>query len=1334
MAVDQDSPKFLNVRETARSLGVHENTIRNWAREGILPTAKVPGSRFHRFDARDVERLRQQRGSTVGSVEQERRTIGPELVDGTQLGQWATASSRDAQGAFPELIRRLLAATDGITNISIRAGDGVSAPGWDGRAESTGAKYLPRGLLRFELGVGANPKKKADEDFEKRRDNPEGADLSELVFVFVTPRRWRDAGAWADRRREEKVFADVRVLDADDLEGWLHATATVHYWISERLGRRPRDAETLEQWWTRFQSRTNPALLPALFLTGRDAERAELLEFLAQPSGGSIAIQADWRDEAIAFVCSAIESAELDEETRSGLIVSSSEVWDRTASQPGRMVLIPLFENPDLVAAQKNSHRVLLPLGREQIVSGAKLVLPRPNRVGAAEALEAAYKDVDRPADTYKLAALARRSMPSLIRRLARDTRLTRPGWAEPPDAAIFAPLVLVGSWTPTDADKEIVGRMAAVPYETIERTLLHWRKTDDPPFIQTSTQWHLASSEEAYLILRDVLADGDLKRWHETAVEVLVETDPTLKLSADERPMAGIRGVARRFSPVLRRGIAEGIAMIGSIEPEQALSDGNSGVNHARTVLREIFGQANGEMSGQLWQSLTDVLPLLAEAAPDVFLDAVHRDLDQEAPVLATMFKDSDRSSWLYSSSPHTGLLWALETLCWSAEYLPEASRALARLQVIDPEGHLSNRPLRSLQSILVPWIRQTAAPLKAKIDAIESVCRETPDVGWDLLGALWPAQHSSTMPPHSPRFRDWSPESRSVPIAEWIEYIRSLVDLALELAGASPERWAELSERLGPLPPVDRDRLIEALDTFADPGRLDPEQRLALWERLRNEIGRHRQFANAEWSMDADVLARMQVIADRLEPTESVERFAHLFAWRPSLPDVDRSNFAAYEAKLLELRKQAVSETLAASSIDGLRDLAARSPVPGHLGWTAGMVASEDLTPGLLGWLDAEDSKVQQAASSWANQKLSNGGVPWLRDALAQPQMTVAARRILLALNAPPRGEVWDALADLEPGLSDRYWERMAAIGVSPTDAARAAAELLAHNRPWIAVDLLAATMHGGPDKDPTSVTPDLVSEVLSAAMAADPNEAQQQMLGYELGLLLDYLEAEETDPTALARYEFTFFHLLDNHRRPRALFAALAHEPSLYVDLVSRIYRGKNEPERKLDEQDAALANHAWWVIHHWRELPGRREDGTVDNEHLKSWVHQARLAFADSDRADIGDELIGQTLATSPQGSDGLWPAEAVRDIIEAIGSQDIESGIHTGVINDRGTTSRGVFEGGKQEWNIAANYRELSKQMATDWPRTSRVLRRLAEDYEQQAHRNDAEAAVRADTQ
>jgi excisionase family DNA binding protein len=49
---------LLNVRETARALGVHENTVRNWEARGIIRAARLPGSGYRRFDAHDVERLR----------------------------------------------------------------------------------------------------------------------------------------------------------------------------------------------------------------------------------------------------------------------------------------------------------------------------------------------------------------------------------------------------------------------------------------------------------------------------------------------------------------------------------------------------------------------------------------------------------------------------------------------------------------------------------------------------------------------------------------------------------------------------------------------------------------------------------------------------------------------------------------------------------------------------------------------------------------------------------------------------------------------------------------------------------------------------------------------------------------------------------------------------------------------------------------------------------------------------------------------------------------------------------------------------------------------------
>lgn len=51
---------LLTVRETAELFGVHENTVRNWERRGILRAARLPMSGFRRFDPEEVERLRAQ--------------------------------------------------------------------------------------------------------------------------------------------------------------------------------------------------------------------------------------------------------------------------------------------------------------------------------------------------------------------------------------------------------------------------------------------------------------------------------------------------------------------------------------------------------------------------------------------------------------------------------------------------------------------------------------------------------------------------------------------------------------------------------------------------------------------------------------------------------------------------------------------------------------------------------------------------------------------------------------------------------------------------------------------------------------------------------------------------------------------------------------------------------------------------------------------------------------------------------------------------------------------------------------------------------------------------
>src|SRR5262249_14862787 len=154
---------------------------------------------------------------------------------------------------------------------------------------------------------------------------------------------------------------------------------------------------------------------------------------------------------------------------------------------------------------------------------------------------------------------------------------------------------------------------------------------------------------------------------------------------------------------------------------------------------------------------------------------------------------------------------------------------------------------------------------------------------------------------------------------------------------------------------------------------------------------------------------------------------------------------------------------------------------------------------------------------------------------------------------------------------------------------------------------------------------------------------------------------------------------------------LSAALAKDPDIFVDLAKRIYRGKHDPKSEPSERERQLATQAWWIINSWKGYPGRSVDGTIDVTVLNTWVKAARLQFSESDRTEVGDVLIGESFAQSPNGQDGAWPAEPIRDLIEIIGSEKLENGFIIGRRNSRGVTTRGPYDGGTKERALAKEY-------------------------------------------
>lgn len=102
--------------------------------------------------------------------------------------------------------------------------------------------------------------------------------------------------------------------------------------------------------------------------------------------------------------------------------------------------------------------------------------------------------------------------------------------------------------------------------------------------------------------------------------------------------------------------------------------------------------------------------------------------------------------------------------------------------------------------------------------------------------------------------------------------------------------------------------------------------------------------------------------------------------------------------------------------------------------------------------------------------------------------------------------------------------------------------------------------------------------------------------------------------------------------------------------------------------------------------------------------------------------MGDIRIGQLLAHSPDGQDGIWPCEAVRDILEDLGTEEMARGIQVGRFNVEAVVHRG--EGDSRQRDRAKSYREWSAQVAARYPFTARILVQLGDTYESQARWHD----------
>jgi len=1254
-------------------------------------------------------------------------------VSAQDLSDWADRT--DGAVSLPTLLAFLIRATHG-TAVRLRfpADEGVRYSGWDGQTEADAAgEYVPAGVAGWEIGTQrSRVSQKAAEDHRKRTENPGTIDPAMSTFIFVTPRHWPQKDEWAKARKAEGPWRDVRVYDADDLVHWIEQAPAVGLWLATRLKKRPPDTQSLDEVWEEWSRATKWPLTESLVLSDRDEDAAEVLRWLRrEPS--VLSLQCTTAEEVVAFFHAALselpEDLNLTYRARC-LVVTTAAAARALAHAPTPLILVLTDPEPGLARTlAERGHYVLQAYDDRPLIHGAGAVrtLARPSLDGIAAALmEAGISE-------QRARTLARDSARNLaiLRRLIPASPGRTPRWAEdaPPRALLAA--LLAGGWDEdTEGDKNRLSELADAPYDSGIASLTPYVGQFDSPLQKVGSTWRIASPPDAWMLLARHLTAVDLNRFEAVAHAVLESVDPRFDMDPDERWMAAVRGIRPKYSATLRHGVGQVLILLA------LWGDQVTTVPQAKRRADALVAKLLQNADERRWWSLSRNFRLLAEASPSAFLSAIEESLDQVDPAISVLFRHDEGG--VFGTEYLSDLMWALESLAWSPEWMPRVTHILARLDAIDVKPRrYANGPADSLRRIHLLWTPQTFATLDERLRALDLIRKQEPNAAWKLMLGILPRGYDTSTPSPMPRWRDFSVDQ--VESVTWALIRRGAIAVSHRLlmdVGTSAMRWAQLLDRIGDFAPTP-DALLDELDALELSIR-DRRERAIVWEKLREVLHHHRQFPDADWALPEPILDRLESIYNRFTPADRVERIAWLFQQTAPLPTPPTGGWRAEERTLEAARVEAAHALYSREGISGVLALARLSDAPGLVGKALcdGGLGGEELDALIEAAARSDVARERDVAHGLIISAFRVRGQSWATDLITRARQNhwgdTALMTILLAL--PFERWTWNQVAAVGVDFEATYWKRMPILWVSDDadDVSFALRKLIEVGRARHALALADRSS----DKVPlaSDLLVKLLQEAVRQPLEADGDTTEVTMFQHYVAEILALLdERDDVDRNALIELEWKYLPLLEHSRRPpKVLLHALSEQPALFIQILSAVFKpteesGVVEPEPPNPEHARAVATQAYRLLELWNRIPGTRENGSVDGEVLQSWIKEARALAKAAGRADIADSRIGNLLSASPIGADGVWPAEPVRDALDLFRSKPMIEGFEVGTLNRRGVTTRMPRTGGAPERAEAAKYRAWAKAIGYEHPRTAQALVHLAEWYETEAQRHDEDA-------
>lgn len=867
-----------------------------------------------------------------------------------------------------------------------------------------------------------------------------------------------------------------------------------------------------------------------------------------------------------------------------------------------------------------------------------------------------------------------------------------------------LALLALIGMWQETRTeDRDLVRGILQVSESQLECFQQELIEGKPPLMVAESGLVRILRRRSVWMATADKVSQVMVERFLTAAKDQFLLVDRRLDIDPDKRFFSDEKsGIA--ISDSLRTGLAEGLAILGIEADRCSRVELTTRDDWAASVVRSCLGDA----PWKTWATLDDILPYLAEAAPDAYLAGVNQFLQRSDDGVGNLF--AQEHSGIMGRTYLFGLLEGLQRLAWLPDYFAVALDLLARLAAIDPGGQWGPRPKDVIQRILHPCGAHTIVEPSVRVDYFSALLKKYPNALWDaLLGLLPSGGYSFVDNANEPVYR--RPEAmkkvgENIPLAEAIYQFDRYEKLAVDLCGTDIDRIIALIESA-----VEdwRNASFQALVLHLQEvfGNLAAESRHTVWKKLRRRLfylhlQTPKSGERAEWFKARE--ETVSALVRLYEPSDPRCRFLPLFGLSEEREEEALSGKPREEiaADIERRRRNAVEEIWKDFGTDELLAFASRTDLSPLIGKILGEIASaavdSELLPDRLRF-DCEGD--YWLIVGYVRARFDKEGWPWV-DNLVQAGWSVN-QRAMLFVQLPFGRDTWNRLPLYLGDGEELYWRHVDIRGkMRDNDVEAAISGFLKYGCCYSASEALSFTCCG--TELPRS---DLSRRILSAFVEDRSQDRPNAMSAYHVEQMIKAVQrSPDADSTEIARYEWRFFELFEHggHRdfSPIGLNRELATNPRFFYNVLEWVYMTETEAKTPPDKREARAQSEAesrrtekaWRLLDEWNVVPGVDATGSFDGTRFNEWVEEAFALARAGDRLESAKMVLGSVVVHAPQVSD-FWMPHEVAQLMERPENASMLRAFESAKHNSRGI--HWFDKTMKEDQDLATQYRKKAEQ-------------------------------------